>query len=81
MTILDDLKANIEHRIDALETDEQFSLRLLFGGREEFEKYGTSGQRKALGTQFRKAVEAGAFEDVQYSHHAQSPTEHWYRKN
>ena len=80
MTLLDDLSENIRHRARALEAGQEFSLRELFGGREEFEKYGTSGQRKALGIQFRKAVADGVFEDITYSRHNQSPIEHVYRR-
>jgi hypothetical protein len=80
MAILDDLNDDIRLKVGDLQAGQQFSLRTLFGGREEFEKYGSSGQRKALGTQFRKAVAAGEFEEVEYSHHHQSPAEHWYRR-
>lgn len=80
VTILNDLSDEIMHRIGALKVDEQFSLRTLFGGSEKFAEYGTSGQRKALGTQFRKAVAAGEIYGVEYSHHAESPAEHWYRR-
>jgi len=80
VTILNDLSDEIMHRIGALQVAEQFSLRTLFGGTEKFAEYGTSGQRKALGTQFRKAVAAGEIYGVEYSHHAESPAEHWYRR-
>jgi hypothetical protein len=80
MTILDDNRNEIRLRVDALLIGEQFPLRTLFGGSEAFANFGTAGQRKNLGTLFRKAVEAGAFDGVEYSHHAQSPTEHWYRR-
>ena len=81
MTILSDLSGEIRKRIDALQIGEQFSLRTLFGGSEAFAGYGSSGRRKALGTQFRRAVNAGEFEGVEYSHHADSPAEHWYRRS
>jgi len=80
MTILGDLRNEIIQRVEPLQAGQEFSLRTLFGGRDEFEKFGTSGQRKALGTQFRKAIEAGDFAGVEYSHHADSPSEHWYRR-
>lgn len=80
VTILNDLSDEITRRIGALQATEQFSLRTLFGGGEKFAACGTSGQRKALGTQFRKAVAAGEVYGVEYSHHAESPAEHWYRR-
>ncbi|MBO6854870.1 MAG: hypothetical protein JJ872_14070 [Marivivens sp.] len=80
MAILDDFSDEITRRVATLERGEQFSLRTLFGGREEFARYATSGQRKALGTQFRRAVEKVVFQNIEYSHHAQSPAEHWYRR-
>ncbi|WP_166507007.1 hypothetical protein [Frigidibacter mobilis] len=81
MTILNDLSGEIRQRIDALETGEQFSLRTFFGGSETFAEYGSSGRRKALGTQFRRAVKAEEFAGIEYSHHAASPAEHWYRRS
>lgn len=78
--MLDALREEIMRRASALERGQAFSLRTLFGGREEFEKVGTSGKRKGLGTQFRRAVEAGEFKEIEYSHHNQSPAEHWYRR-
>ena len=80
VSILDDLTVEIMRRINALPAGHQFSLRTLFGGRLAFAEYGTSGQRKALGTQFRKAVVADEIDGVVYSHHAESPTEHCYRR-
>lgn len=80
MTILEDLNEEIRRRVRELEAGQEFSLRTLFDGREEFEKYATSGQRKALGTQFRKAVAAGQFEEIIYSRHSQSPAEHLYQR-
>ncbi|MBO9457119.1 DUF1413 domain-containing protein [Paracoccus sp. R12_1] len=80
MTILDELNNDIRRKVGTLQAGQQFSLRTLFGGSEEFEKCGSSGQRKALGTQFRRAVTGGEFKDVEYSHHNQSPSEHWYRR-
>lgn len=78
--MLDNLREEIMKRVLALEAGQTFSLRTLFGGREEFQRFGSSGQRKALGTQFRRAVEAGQFEEIEYSHHNQSPAEHCYRR-
>jgi len=80
MTLLDEFRDEITQRVEALELGAQFSLRTLFGGREEFAKFATSGQHKALGTQFRKAVEEADFQNIEYSHHAQSPAEHWYQR-
>ena len=80
VTILSDLIDEITQRIGALQATEKFSLRTLFDGSEKFAEYGTSGERKALGTQFRKAVAAGEIYGVEYSHHAESPAEHWYRR-
>lgn len=80
MAILDDFRGEITQRVEALEPGVQFSLRTLFGGSEKFAKFATSGQRKALGTQFRKAVEETQFPNIEYSHHAQSPAEHWYER-
>lgn len=80
VAMLDALSEEISRRVSALERGQTFSLRTLFGGREEFGKVGTSGQRKALGTQFRRSVEAGDFDEIEYSHHNQSPAEHWYRR-
>ncbi|WP_132603531.1 hypothetical protein [Rhodovulum adriaticum] len=76
----DDLREEIMRWVSTLERGQLFSLRTLFGGNKDFEKVGTSGQRKALGTQFRKAVDAGEFKEIEYSHHNQSPAEHWYRR-
>lgn len=80
MAILDDLRNEIFQRVSGLDAGAEFSLRTLFGGREEFAKFATSGQRKALGTQFRKSVVSNDFPNVEYSHHAQSPAEHWYQR-
>jgi hypothetical protein len=80
MTILDDFKEEITQRVEALEPGAQFSLRTLFGGREEFAKLTASGRRKVLGAQFRRAVEEADFQNIEYSHHAQSPAEHWYQR-
>jgi hypothetical protein len=78
--MLDDLREEIITRVSALPKGETFSLRKLFGGRDEFEKYGSAGRRKALGRQFRSAVENGEFQEIEYLHHNQSPAEHWYRR-
>ena len=80
MAILDDMRDEISRRVAALDVGTQFSLRTLFGGREPFARIATSGQRKALGTQFRRSVESNNFQGVEYSHHAQSPAEHWYQR-
>ena len=80
MTILDDLRCDIERRINDLSPGEEFSLRTLFGGRKNFQEFASSGERKSLGVQFRKAVEEGAFGMVEYSRHSDSPAEHLYRR-
>lgn len=78
MTILDDQTNGIIERVRNLTVGEQFSLRTLYGGKEAFSQIATSGLRKSLGTRFRKAVNEGNFPMIAYSHHAESPAEHWY---
>jgi hypothetical protein len=81
MTILDEHRAEITRRVLLLAFESQFSLRTLFGGRDAFREYiPRSGIRKALGTQFRNAVEANQFPMIAYSHHSDSPSEHWYMR-
>lgn len=79
MTLLDEHEREILERTNRLANGTEFSLRTLFGGKYGFENYiERSGQRKALGTQFRKAVDEGRYVSIRYSRHSQSPAEHLY---
>lgn len=81
MTILDEHRDEILRRVRQLEIGQEFSLRTLFGGREEFERFiPRSGLRKSLGRLFRKAVVAGEFDAIAYAYHNDSPSEHWYSR-
>lgn len=65
--MLDGRKGEIRERVTALQKCQAYSLRTLFGGRKEFERYGSPGQRKAVGTEFRKAVDYGYLKAINYS--------------
>lgn len=70
MTILNDIRNEIDRRVGNLEIGEEFSLRALFGGSDAFAEVASPVQHKALGTQFRAAVTNSDFAGVEYSHHA-----------
>ena len=78
MTILDDQQDEIIRRVATLEIGATFSLRTLYG--ENWEGLYPPGERKHLGKLFREAVDATAFPMVQWDHHSDSPSEHWYRR-
>ena len=80
MTIIDNQRAEIVKRVMNLEPGEKFCLRTLYGEDAFKVAIPKAGLRKSLGTYFREAVGRGDFPMVAYSHHADSPSEHWYTR-